>query len=99
MPVRFKAPNLVLTLGWSVNLQKAQKIKSKNLQVNNSTENAFNVLFYGLLIFSSGQTLYDLKMVELNSIIIETERYLNTNVFMRQSWENKMYPQEPHRFL
>lgn len=47
MPVRFKAPDLVLTLGWSVNLQKAQKIKPKNLQVNNSTENASNVLFYG----------------------------------------------------
>lgn len=47
MPVRFKAPNLVLSLGWSVNLQKAQKINSKNLQVNTEkTENAFNVLFY-----------------------------------------------------
>lgn len=70
--------------------------QSNLIDISNSP---FNVLFYGLLIFSSGQTLYDLKMVELNSITIETERYLNTNVFMRQSWENKMYPQEPHRFL
>ena len=42
--------------------------------------------------------MYDLKMAELNSITIEIEGYLNTNIFMRQSWENKMYPQEPHRF-
>lgn len=69
--------------------------QSNLIDISNSP---FNVLFYGLLIFSSGQTLYDLKMVELNSITIDTKRYLNTNVFMRQSWENKMYPQEPHRF-
>lgn len=54
--------------------------QSNLIDISNSP---FNVLFFGLLVFSSGQTLYDLKMVELNSITIETERYLNTNVFMR----------------
>lgn len=39
----------------------------------------FSILFYGLLVFESGKTLYDLKMVELNSIEIEIEGYLNMN--------------------
>ena len=86
-------------------MKKANLVFKKEYRYTNGQSNLidisnspFNVLFYGLLIFSSGQTLYDLKMVELNSITIETKIYLNTNVFMRQSWENKMYPQEPHRF-
>lgn len=31
----------------------------------------------------SGKTLYDLKMVELNSITIKIEGYLSTNIHIR----------------
>lgn len=48
MAVRFKAPNLALTLGWTVNLQKKQKIKVENLQGNNNTKKCIKsiILWY-----------------------------------------------------
>lgn len=53
--------------------------QSNLIDISNSP---FNVLFFGLhLFFQVAKPLYDLKMVELNSITIETERYLNKCIY------------------